>query len=207
MSVLMHIESKQRLRQKKRYSAMKEKTDVDPKSIDLKEAYCMCEHMRKYRQPENEGKSLTYRSDGFPIVINFDDLDKIEPPAGYALNKANRNIKIWISTFSGYCPGAKHYYCDIKFEGPTLKDEKNGFTYSFGKPSEEVGDIFGFHKIELYRRLTDNDLADKNIDWDYYDVGYMTHRWNDAKNAIAYAKKVIKLRFKNYGKITVINNA
>ena len=45
------------------------------------------------------------------------------------------------------------------------------------------------------------------VHWDYYDVGCMTHRWNDAKNAIACAKKVIKLRFKNYGKITVINNA
>jgi len=179
--------------------------DIDPKSIDLEEAYCMCSHAREYFAPENEGKQLTYKSDGFPLVIDFDELDRVEPPAGYALNKANRNIDIRISTFSGYCPGAKHYYCDIKFEGPTLKDEKNGFTYSFGKPSEDVGDIFGFHKIELYRRLTKNDLADKNIDWDYYDVGCMTHRWNDAKNAIACAKKVIKLRFKNYGKITVVN--
>ena len=92
---------------------MKEKTDVDPKSIDLKEAYCMCSHAREYFAPENEGKQLTYKSNSFPLVI----------------------------------------------------------------------------------------------DWDYYDVSCMTHRWNDAKNAIACAKKVIKLRFKNYGKITVINNA
>ena len=180
------------------------KVDIDPKSIDPEEAYCMCSHARECFPPENEGKPLTYKSDSFfPLVIDFDELDKIEPPAGYALNKANRNIEIKISTFNGYCPGAKHYYCDIKFEGPTLKDEKDGFTYSFGKPSKDVGDIFGFHKIELYRRLTENDLADKSIDWDYYDVGCMTHRWNDAKNAIACAKKVIALRFKKYGKITV----
>lgn len=182
---------------------MKEKTDIDSKSIDIKEAYCMCSHIRKYCQPENEGKTLTYRSNDFPIVIDFDELDKIEPPAGYVLNKANRNIEIRISTFNGYCPGAKHYYCDIKFEGPTLKDEKDEFTYSFGEPSKEVGDIFGFHKIELYRRLTKDDLVDKSIDWDYYDVGDMTHRWNSIKNAIACAKKVIKLRFKNYGKIEI----
>ena len=184
---------------------MRERVDIDPKSIDLEEAYCMCSHARVYFAPENEGKQLTYKSNGFPLVIDFDELDKVEPPAGYALNKANRNIKIVMSTFSGYCAGAKHYYCDIKFEGPTLKDEKDGFTYSVGKPREDVGDIFGFHKIELYRRLTKNDLADKNIDWDYYDVGCMTHRWNDAKNAIACAKKVIALRFKNYGEITVVN--
>ena len=185
---------------------MKEKTDVDPKSINLKEAYCMCSHAREYFVPKNEGKQLTYKSNSFPLAIDFDELDKIEPPTGYTLNKANRNIEIRISTFAKYCAGAKHYYCDIKFEGPTLKDKKGGFTYSFGKPNKEVGDIFGFHKIELYRRLTENDLADKNIDWDYYDVGCMTHRWNDVKNAIACAKKVIKLRFKNYGKITVIIN-
>lgn len=171
--------------------------DLDPKTIDLKEAYCMCSHAREYSAPENEGKQLTCKSDGFPLVINFDELDKIEPPAGYSLNKARRSIEIRISTFAGYCAGAKHYYCDLKFEGPTLRDEKDGFTYSFGKPKDtEVGDIFGFHKIELYRRLTDNDLADKSIDWDFYDVSCMTHRWNDPKNAIACAKKVIKLRFK-----------
>ena len=186
---------------------MKEKTDVDPKSIDFKEAYGRYSHAREYFAPENKGKRRTYKSNSFPLVIDFDELDKIEPPTGYALNKANRNIEIRISTFAGYCAGAKHYYCDIKFEGPTLKDEKGGFTYSFGKPNKEAGDIFGFHKIELYRRLTENELAEKNIDWDYYDVGCMTHRWNDAKNAIACAKKVIKLRFKNYGKITVISNA
>ena len=181
--------------------------DIDPKSIDLEEAYCMCSHARKYSAPEDEGKQLTCKSDGFPLVIDFDELDKIEPPVGYVLNKANHDIEIRISTFSGYCPGAKHYYCDLKFEGPTLKDEKDGFTYSFGKPKGiEVGDIFGFHKIELYRRLTENDLADKSIDWDYYDVGCMTHRWNNPKNAIACAKRVIALRFKNYGKISVVNN-
>ena len=96
--------------------------DIDPKSIDLKEAYCMCSHAREYFAPENEGRPLTYKSDGFPLIIDFDELDKIEPPAGYALNKAHRNIEIRISTFNGYCPGAKHYYCNIKFEGPTLRD-------------------------------------------------------------------------------------
>ena len=181
--------------------------DIDSSSIDLEEAYCMCSHAREYfASSENEEKHLTYKSDSFPLVIDFDKLDKIEPPAGYALNKANRNIEIRISTFAGYCVGAKHYYCDIKFEGPTLKDEKDGFTYSFGKPSKDVGDIFGFHKIELYRRLTEKDLSDKNIDWDYYDVGDMTHRWNDAENAIACAKKVIKLRFRNYGSVAVEND-
>ena len=49
---------------------MKEKTDVDPKSIDLKEAYCMCSHAREYFAPENEGKQLTYKSNSFPLVID-----------------------------------------------------------------------------------------------------------------------------------------
>jgi hypothetical protein len=185
---------------------MKQKVDIDPKSIDLKEAYCMCSHRVKYAQPESEGKPLTCMSDEFPLVIDFDDFEKIEPPEGYEIAKPRRDITVKISTFVGYCAGAKHYYCDLKFRGPTLRNKKDDFVYSFGKPIGcGVGDIFGLHKIELYRRLTEKDLADKNIDWDYYDVGDMTHRWNDAENAIACAKKVIALRFKNYGKISVVN--
>ena len=182
--------------------------DIDSSSIDLEEAYCMCSHAREYfASSENEEKHLTYKTDSFPLVIDFDELDKIKSPVGYVLNRANRNIEIKISTFSGYCPSAKHYYCDIKFQGATLKDEKDGFTYSFGKPKDkEVGDIFGFHKIELYRRLTEKDLSDKNIDWDYYDVGDTTHMWNDAENATACAKKVIKLLFRNYGGVAVEND-
>lgn len=188
---------------------MKQKVDIDPKSIDLKEAYCMCSHKIEYTPPESEGKPLTYKTDVFPLVIDFDDFNKIKAPDGYEIIEARRTITIRISSFIGYSIGAKHYYCDLKFDGPMLKDKKDGFVYSFGKPfddaGKDIGDIFGRHKIELYRRLTEKDLSDKNIDWDYYDVGYMTHRWNNVKNAIACAKKVIKLRFKNYDKIIVDN--
>lgn len=190
---------------------MKERNvDVDPSSIDLEEAYCMCSHRTEYSPPECEGRPLALESDEFPLVIDFDDFGKIEPPEGYEIVKSRRNITIRITTFAGYCADAKHYYCDLKFDGPLLKSKKDGFVYSFGKPRKGidiyVGDIFGFHKIELYRRLTEKDLSDKNIDWDYYDVGDMTHRWNDAENAIACAKKVIKLRFRNYGDVVVAND-
>ena len=189
---------------------MKEQNiDVDPLTIDLKEAYCMCSHRREYETPKSEGKPLTCKTDIFPLVIDFDDFKKIETPEGYEIAEPKRDITIRITTFAGYSIGAKHYYCDLKFDGPLLKDKKDGFVYSFGKPrgiDVDVGDIFGCHTIELYRRLTEKDLADKNIDWDFYDVGHMTHRWNNVKNAIACAKKVIALRFKNYDKIIVINN-
>lgn len=189
--------------------AMKQ-VDIDPKTIDLKEAYCMCSHKIEYTPPEGEGKPLACKTDEFPLVIDFDDFKKIEPPTGFEIVEPERDIAIRITTFAGYSIGAKHYYCDLRFDGPLLKDKKDGFVYSFGKPrgvDVDIGNIFGFHNVELYRRLTEKDLADKNIDWDYYDVGYMTHRWNNVKNAIACAKKVIKLRFKNYGKIEVVNNA
>lgn len=182
--------------------------DIDPSTIDIKEAYCMCSYRSEYRQPEDEGKPLACSSDGFPLVIDFDDFKKIEVPEGYEIVEPKRDITIRITSFAGYSIGAKHYYCDLRFDGPLLKSKKDGFVYSFGKPRDckaDIGDIFGCHKIELYRRLTKNDLADKNIDWDYYDVGDMTHRWNNVKNAIACAKKVIALRFKNYNKIIVDN--
>ena len=184
---------------------MKEQNiDVDLLSIDLKEAYCMCSHRPEYWQPENEGKPLTCSSNGFPLVIDFDDFKKIEVPKGYEIIEPKRDITIRITTFAGYSIGAKHYYCDLKFDGPLLKDKKDGFVYSFGKPrGVVVGDIFGRRTRELYRRLTEKDLTDKNIDWDYYVVGEMTHRWNNVKNAIACAKKVIKLRFRNYDSILV----
>ena len=178
--------------------------DVDPSTIDLKEAYCMCSHRREYKTPKSEGKPLTCKTDIFPLVIDFDDFKKIEVPEGYEIAEPKRNIIIRITTFAGYAIGAKHYYCDLKFDGPLLKDKKDGFVFSFGKPiGVDVGNIFGCHTIELYRRLTEKDLADKSIDWKYYEVGDMTYRWNNVKNAIACAKKVIKLRFRNYGRILV----
>lgn len=182
---------------------MKKKVDVDPKTIDLEEAYCMCAHKLEYSPPDGDGKPLTCKSESFPLIIDFDELDSMEPPPGYTLSKTNRDIEIMISTFAGYCPGAKHYYCDILFHGPYLKQENKTFSRCF---DDNVGDLFGLHKIELYRRLTKKDLSDKSIDWDFYDIGYLTHRWNDIDNAIACAKKVISLRFKNYGKVTVTKN-
>ena len=136
----------------------KQSIDVNPSSIDLEEAYCMCSHRTEYAPPESEGKLLTYTSDEFPLVIDFDDFKKIKPPAGFEIAEPKRCITIRITTFAGYSIDAKHYYCDLKFDGPMLKNKKDGFVYSFGKPrgcETDIGDIFGCQTIELYRRLTE----------------------------------------------------
>ena len=91
--------------------AMKQ-VDIDPKTIDLKEAYCMCSHKIEYTPPEGEGKPLACKTDEFPLVIDFDDFKKIEPPAGFEIVEPKRDIRIRVTTFAGYCIGAKHYYCD-----------------------------------------------------------------------------------------------
>ena len=57
--------------------------------------------------------------------------------------------------------------------------------------------------MDVNRPLTEEDLADKSLDWEFYKVGDMTHRWYDIPNAIACARKIIELRFRNYGEIEV----
>lgn len=166
--------------------------------IDLKEAYCMCTHSAVYEAPIDE--ALTYKSNTLPLIVDFDKFRKIVLPCGYRVGRLHRWIDIVITSFRGMCPGAKHFYCNIEFFGPLI--QKGKYQYS-GCKEFDVGKIFGYHKIELFRRLTEDDLSDKNIDWDFYNVGDMTYRWNSIENAVESAKRVIRLRFRNYGKINV----
>ena len=55
--------------------------------------------------------------------------------------------------------------------------------------------------MDVNRPVTAEDLADKRVDWVGYDVGDMTHRWYDPQNAVECAKRIIELRFKNYGEV------
>ena len=169
--------------------------DMDPSTIDLEMACAMT--YGRLTEP------LSYKANRFPQIIDFDELEKIEPPKGYTFKIYSRDLKIDISTFRGMCPGAVHYYCQIEFHSPSLY---KGNTTGFGYGWPEVGKICRWQKMDENRPITERDLADKYVDWTGYRVGDMTHRWTNIQNAIKCAKKVIKLRFRNYGKIEVENN-
>lgn len=173
---------------------------VDPKSIDLSKALdmTMWHDWRLIRQP----KKLSYKSDYYPAVIDFKELGKMKPPKGYGIKVFSNDIRIETSSFVGYCPGARHYYCTIRFYGPSLMQ---GDCSICGAVTAKMGRIIQGHGniIDVYRPVTEDDLADKYADWEGFKVGDMTHRWNDTKNAIECAKRIVELRFRNYGKIYV----
>ena len=171
--------------------------DLDPSTIDLEMALKMT--CGRFEEP------LTYKSNFLPHIIDFDELEKVKPPKGYTFKLSSRDINIVISSFRGACPGAVHYYCDIKFHCPSLY---RGDTTGCGPSWPKIGNIFQWGKtMNVYRPIKEEDLADKYSDWTGYDVGDMTHRWTNVQNAIACAKKVIKLRFRNYGLVEVENYA
>ena len=168
--------------------------DMDPSTIDLEMA-CAMTHGRL-----TEPLSLT--ANHFPQIIDFDELEALKAPEGYHVKVFSRDLEIVISTFKGQCPGAVHYYSDIKFHSFSLMQ---GNSSVCGSNYPKVGRIRGYHNIDVNRPLTERDLEDKHVDWHGYEVGDMTHRWTNIKNAIACTRKVIKLRFRNYGKIKVVN--
>ena len=173
--------------------------EIDPSSIDLDKALEMTmwsDHGWDKREP----KRLTYKSNYFPKVIDFEELEKVKPPKGFGIAVLSRDLRIETTSFRGVCPGAVHYYCCIKFDGLSLVQ---GNSYISGATGVDEGRIFGMRTMDVYRPVTEEDLADKYADWTGCRVGEMTHRWYDTKNAIECAKRIIELRFKNYGNIEV----
>jgi len=164
---------------------------VDAASIDLKKALELTHYY-------NFDDGLTYKSDYFPEVIDFDELEKIEPPKGCTIKVSSRIIRLVITSFAGFCVGARHYYCDIKFNGPYIM---HGPSMAFLK---DAGRIIGLQSMMLCRPVTEEDLKNgARGSWEGYEVGDMTNRWDDKENLIKVAKAVAKLRFKNYEKIVV----
>ena len=145
---------------------------------------------------------LTYKSNRFNSIIDFDVLAKIKPPKGYGIGIFSRDITVETSTFRGMCIEAVHYYCTIKFEGPSIM-EGDSILCGYIKGVKDVGRIIGGQHINLNRPVTKDDLNQKHSDWEGYAVGDMTHRWNTTGEAIEAALRVIPLRFRNYGKVFV----
>ena len=172
---------------------------IDPLSIDMDKALEMT-MWSDWSGRGGEPKRLTYKSNHFPKVIDFSELAKVKPPRGFGIELFSRDITIETSSYRGVCPGAVHYYCNIKFHALSLM---KGRRYICGATGAHEGRIFGCQSISVNRPVTAEDFADKYSDWDGYDVGDMTHRWYDTENAIECAKQIVKLRFKNYGEINV----
>ena len=168
--------------------------EMDPATIDLDMA---CRMTGSW--PE-EDKPLTYKSDRFPRVIDFDEIAAIKPPKGYGID-VDRDIRIVTTSFRGISPGAIHYYCHIDLYGPSLT--RDGCHVSGYLGGLKVGKIFKSPRFDVNRIVTAEDLAEKYADWDGYNVGDITHRWYSTKNAIECAKACVRLRFRNYGKIVV----
>lgn len=147
---------------------------------------------------------LSYKSNLLPHIIDFEELGKIKPPRGYRFDLYSRDVKIEITTFRGMCPGAVHYYCGIKFWGPSLY---KGNVTGIGPGWPKIGRIFSHNRIDVNRPVLAEDIAEKHVDWTGYKVGDMTHRWYDTQNAIECARRIIELRFRNYGEVEVENYA
>lgn len=170
---------------------------LNPESIDLE---MTCQMVYNFAMLFPDDKPYTYKSDFFHKVVDFDELASIKPPKGYGI-EVRRDITIRTSTFRGMCPEAVHYYCTINFYGPSLMQGDCSVAGHLGRL--KIGGIFGMHRVELNRPVTEDDLADKRADWEGFHVGDYTHRWDSTKDAIECAKACVKLRFKNYGEIRI----
>jgi len=168
--------------------------EMNPDTIDFEMACRMTGASYTIDEP------LTYKSNFFPRVIDFDELARIKPPRGYGF-EVSRDLTIRTSSFRGLCWNAVHYYCDIDSYGLSLK--KGDCIVGGYLGGLKLGRICRSINLQVNRIVTEEDLKDKFSDWDGYSVGDFTHRWYSSKNAIECAKACIKQRFRNYGKIRI----
>lgn len=177
---------------------------VDPATIDLELAYEMTRGWHFGEPPE----TFSLETDAFPKVIDFDELRKVKPPKGYKMDfRDDRDIRIVTSCFDRTIVwNSTHIFCDIKFFTCYVLD-KDGYSV-FENPVTKKrwsGDspFDGFVTMKCDRRITEEDLKYGQGDWTGFSVGDMIHRWSSSANAIECAKRVVELRFKNYGNIEI----
>lgn len=175
--------------------------------IDLNLAYRMSKGWAFSfdRPPEH----LTLKRDEFPKIIDFEDYAKIKAPKGFrVVVPICRDIRIETSCFY-YAIGSTHTFLDISFYGCCIErnDGCTTFTNSVtGKQWRASSPFSYFVRISVDRPVTDDDLKYGEGDWSGFEVGDMVHRWSSSENAIECAKRIIELRFRNYGEIIVDDN-
>ena len=177
---------------------------VDPATIDLELAYEMTRGWHFGDPPEK----FSFESDAFPKVIDFDELRKVKPPKGYKMDFRNgRDIRIVTSCFDrSIVWNSTHIFLDIKFFSCYVmtEDGYSVFKNPVTKKEWKSGSPFeGFVTMKCDRRVTEEDLKYGQGDWTGFEVGDMIHRWSSSANAIECAKRIIELRFRNYGKIEI----
>jgi len=180
---------------------------VNPETIDLDLAYRMSKGWTfSFDEPPEH---LTLERDEFPKIIDFDDYAKIKAPKGYRVVVPTcRDIRIETSCFQ-YVIGSTHTFLDISFHGCCIERDDGCMTFSnpvTGKKWRASSPFSYFVRISVDRVVTDDDLKYGEGDWSGFEVGDMIHRWSSSENAIECAKRIIELRFRNYGEIIVDDN-
>ena len=177
---------------------------VDPASIDLDLAYRMTRGWHFDDPPDK----ISFEDDAFPKIIDFDELYAVKPPPGLKIDFAeDRDIRIVTSVFDrSIVLNSTHVFLDIRFRTGWVTTEDGHSVYEnpvTGKPWSSDSPFNGFVRMGVDRRVTDEDLKYGEGDWTGFRVGDMVHRWSSSANAIECAKRIIELRFRNYGEIEI----
>lgn len=134
-------------------------------------------------------------------------------------DKKERSCTISITSYSGYCAGAIHYYATIKADGISIcsisKDE-NGKEHTtshggyLGKefeqlPREKKAEYNGVYEIDVNRFVTKKEIEEDPKRWEHYEEGDKTNAFSTKKEAKDTALKVAKARFPKGWKIEVVD--
>ena len=180
---------------------------VNPATIDLDLAYRMSKGWAfSFDEPPEH---LTLERDEFPKVMDFDDYAKIKAPKGYRVVVPTcRDIRIETSCFS-HVLSSTHTFLDIAFYGCCIEQDNGCMTFSnpvTGKEWRASSPFRYFVRVGVDRLVTEDDLKYGEGEWSGFRVDDMIHRWSSSENAIECAKRIIELRFRNYGEIIVDDN-
>lgn len=177
---------------------------VNPASIDLDLAYRMTRGWHFDDPPDK----ISFEDDAFPKVIDFDELYAVKPPPGFKIDFVkDRDIRIVTSVFDrSIVWNSTHVFLDIRFHTGWVTTEDGHSVYKnpvTGKEWSSNSPFDGFVRMSVDRQVTEEDLKYGEGDWTGFRVGDLVHRWSSSANAIECAKRIIELRFRNYGEIEI----
>lgn len=182
---------------------------LDPASIDLDLAMRMTQGWSFDEDPPPR-PDLRVRC--MPKVVDFDELGEPDGiPEGYHSEPPDdRDVTIHITCFDrSIVWNSTHYFMDIKFYG--IRVYKDGSDYDVYmdplKPERQLYPPFGkYCSLTVDRPTTEDDIKYGDGDWTGFHPGDMIHRWTTAQNAFECGKRIIELRFRNYGKIRLCDD-
>lgn len=172
---------------------------------------------KKLEYAIKHSRNYTFGKGNFPDVIPLDfglDFHLETRPDLYTeivthSKTGKRTVTLELNSYEGYCAGAVHWYGTLKAEGVHIIENRNidgqiqkmwlgGYICEEYKKLKNQAFYESYYNFEILREVTQSDIDKDPQRWEGYHPGDMTNAFNDSKEIIKMAKKIVAVRFPNW---------